>query len=41
VWGHITRASIARGFIVKTDRTAPAASSNGSAKPLFRRGDGA
>lgn len=39
-WGSITQTAIKRGVIVKTGEYAPAASSNGSPKPLYRRGVG-
>lgn len=35
-WGAITQAAMRRGFIEKTGEYAPAASSNGSPKPLYR-----
>jgi hypothetical protein len=38
-WGSITSKAVAAGFIQRVPgRTAPAASSNGSPKPLYRRG---
>lgn len=37
-WGRVTRDAIRAGHIVKTDKTAPAASSNGAPKPMFKRG---
>lgn len=37
-WGMITNRAIAIGLIVKTDRFAPAKSSNMSKKPLYRSG---
>ena len=40
-WGFVTQAAVRAGYIVKTDKTAPAASSNGSGKPLFKRGPSA
>lgn len=38
-WGVVTRMASARGFIERTNRSAPAYSSNGSDRPLYRRGD--
>lgn len=40
-WGTVTRQAIKRGLILKTNRGAPAVSSNGSLKPLYRRGPSA
>lgn len=40
-WGRVTQDALRLGFIVKTDKTAAAASSNGAPKPLFRRGPAA
>ena len=37
-WGRVTQDAIRRGFIVKTDKTAASASSNGAPKPMFKRG---
>lgn len=37
-WGAVTRRAVALGYIERTGAYAPAASSNGSAKPLYRRG---
>lgn len=37
-WGRVTQDALRLGFIVKTDKTAPSASSNGAPKPLFKRG---
>lgn len=39
-WGAVTIKAIAERHIVKTGEYAPAASSNGSPKPLYRRGGG-
>lgn len=38
VWGAVTRAAKAAEFIVPTNVHAPCASSNGSLKPMYRRG---
>jgi hypothetical protein len=38
VWGAVTRRAIKRLYIIKTGRVAPACSSHGSDKPLYRRG---
>ncbi len=38
-WGSVSRIAAARGYITKTKRTAPIASSNGSDRPLYSRGD--
>ena len=38
VWGHITRQAVKLGIIEATGQYAPAASSNGSPKMLYRRG---
>lgn len=35
-WGYITRRALRLGFIEKTGRFAPAKTSNGSPKPLYR-----
>ncbi len=40
-WGRVAQAAVRQGIIVKTDKTAPSASSNGAPKPLFRRGPAA
>lgn len=40
-WGAVTRRALKLGYIVATDGYAPAASSNGSPKRLYRRGSGA
>lgn len=40
-WGAATRRALKLGYIVATDGYAPAASSNGSPKRLYRRGPGA
>ncbi len=40
-WGAVTRRALKLGYIVATDGYAPAASSNGSPKRLYRRGPGA
>lgn len=40
-WGVVVVRALAAGYIVKTDKTAAAASSNGSPKPLFRKGPSA
>lgn len=37
-WGHVTRRAVALGIIEPTGGYAPAASSNGSPKRLYRRG---
>lgn len=37
-WGHVTQAALRKLYILKTGNVAPAASSNGSPKPLYRRG---
>lgn len=37
-WGAVTRRAIALGYIEATDGYAPAASSNGSPKRLYRKG---
>jgi hypothetical protein len=37
-WGSVTRMALGRGFIEKTSSRAPAYSSNGSEKPMYRRG---
>lgn len=37
-WGRVTQDAIRHGYIVKTDKTAASASSNGAPKPLFKRG---
>lgn len=37
-WGVVTKLSLERGLIDHTGRSAPAASSNMSDKPLFKRG---
>lgn len=37
-WGHVTRRATSLGYIERTGAYAPAASSNGSPKPLYRRG---
>ena len=37
-WGRVTQDAIRLGYIVKTDKTAASASSNGAPKPLFKRG---
>lgn len=37
-WGRVTQDALRLGFIVKTDKTAPSASSNGAPKPMFKRG---
>lgn len=41
VWGAVTRRAIRLGVIEATGGYAPAASSNGSPKPLYRKGRGA
>ncbi len=38
VWGAVTRQAKAAGFIEQTKLYAPCASSNGSPKPMYRRG---
>jgi hypothetical protein len=38
-WGAVTQAAIRRGVIVRTGQFAPAVSSNGSPKPLYRAGN--
>lgn len=40
-WGRVTQDAIRHGYIVKTDKTAASASSNGAPKPLFKRGPNA
>jgi hypothetical protein len=40
-WGAVTQMAIKRAIIVKTGEYAAAASSNGSPKPLYRKGPGA
>ena len=40
-WGFPVVSAIKAGYVVKTRHTAPAASSNGSPKPLFTRGPAA
>lgn len=40
-WGYVTRAASKAGVIVMTDRMAKAVTSNGSPKPLWRRGHNA
>lgn len=40
-WGHVTRRAVQLGYIEATGGYAPAASSNGSPKRLYRRGMGA
>lgn len=40
-WGRVTQDALRLGYIVKTDKTAPAASSNAAAKPMFKRGPNA
>ncbi len=37
-WGAVSRIAASRGYIAKTKRTAPTASSNGSDRPLYTRG---
>lgn len=37
-WGAVTRMAMARGFIEKTNTRAPAYSSNGSEKPMWKKG---
>lgn len=37
-WGHVTRRAVKLGYIVETGEYAPAASSNGSPKRLYRKG---
>lgn len=37
-WGHVTRLALKLGYIERTGRYAPATSSNGSPKPLYRIG---
>lgn len=37
-YGVVTRNALRQGLIVKTGRSAPTASSNGSGKPTFRKG---
>jgi hypothetical protein len=37
-WGAATRMATRKGYIVKTERFATAASSNNSPKPLYRQG---
>lgn len=37
-WGHVTRRAVALGIIEPTGGYAPAASSNGSPKRLYRKG---
>lgn len=37
-WGAVTRRALVLGYIERTGGYAPAASSNGSPKPLYRRG---
>lgn len=38
-WGQVTRMARAKGVIVQQEGYAPAASSNGSPKPLYRAGN--
>lgn len=40
-WGHVTRRAVQLGYIEPTGGYAPAASSNGSPKRLYRRGKNA
>ena len=40
-WGQVTRRAAALGIIVRTGLYAPAASSNGSPKPIYRKGPSA
>jgi hypothetical protein len=40
-WGAVTRRAVVLGYIVATDGYAPAASSNGSPKRLYRKGPAA
>jgi len=40
-WGHVTRLAVKRGWIEPTGGYAPAASSNGTPKRLYRLKDGA
>lgn len=40
-WGAVVVMAIKRGYIVKTTKTAPAASSNNAPKPMFSRGPNA
>lgn len=40
-WGHVTRRAVQLGYIQPTGGYAPAASSNGSPKRLYRRGKNA
>ena len=40
-WGAVTRQAVALRYIEKTKLTAPAASSNASPKPLWKKGGGA
>jgi len=38
-WGHVTRRAVAEKLIERVPKTfSPAASSNGSPKPMYRRG---
>lgn len=37
-WGAVTRRAVVLGYIVATDAYAPAVSSNGSPKRLYRKG---
>lgn len=38
VYGMLTRKALARGYIKRTDRSAPTVSSRGSPRPLYSRG---
>lgn len=40
-WGHVTRRAVQLGYIEPTGDYAPAASSNGSPKRLYRKGKAA
>ncbi len=40
-WGQVTRQAKAAGFIVVTRESSPTHSSNGSLKPMYRRGPAA
>lgn len=37
-WGSVTRVAIARGYIERTNRSAPTHSSHGADRPLYRKG---
>lgn len=40
-WGRVVQDASRRGYIEKTGKLGPAASSNGSGKPLWKRGQAA